>query len=93
MDKVSWLDLAVQASGAIVVCGMFLNYLSKQNDRSAATQAEFLRYLQSRDSQSKEIAASGHEALREHARSTAAQMADLKASIEALREDITGRTA
>lgn len=92
-----WVTVAIQASGAIAVCAMFLKYLQvKQKaddeariqflthlkEKDAAASADIdkqVEYLKSRDTQSKEIAQSGHAALNE----VAVQLSAIKERITA----------
>ena len=83
-----WITLAVQAGGAIAVCGMFLFFLMKKQaaddlsrneflEHMSNTNKENLQYLRERDKQSREIAEGGYSALRE-----------LSDKISQLREDL-----
>lgn len=85
-----WVSVAVQAGGAIAVCGMFLWFLKQKQIADDSARNEFLEhlsnkdkrgqeaadkqmeYLRSRDAQSKDIAMSGHDALREISKEVAA---------------------
>lgn len=67
-----WLTVAIQAGGAAGVCAMFLWFLSNMQKTASEKEARFFEqldkqtaYLRERDKQSKEIAFSGHAALRE----------------------------
>lgn len=80
---VDWIPVAVQAGGAIAVCGMFLWYLKTiktaedqaretflqhlvaKDEHQREVSKEYMSYLKDRDGQSKEIALTGHAALRE----------------------------
>jgi hypothetical protein len=70
------LQLLMHTAGAITVTGVFVWYLTKRDKQQHESMAELvsrherqnaasMEYLRSRDAQSKEIAASGHAALRE----------------------------
>ena len=85
-----WLAVAVQAGGAIAVCGMFLWFLKNKGEADDKARNEFLAHLQSkdelfqaslteRDKASKEIAKSGHDALRD----VSQQVNELRAEIRA----------
>ena len=63
-----WVSIAIQAGGAVGVCGMFLWHLNKKEVRFFAAMDKQTAYLQARDAQSKEIALSGHSALGEVAK-------------------------
>jgi DNA integrity scanning protein DisA with diadenylate cyclase activity len=58
MDPVDWGSLAIQAGGAITVCGMFLGYLVKRDKDTKTERREereqFLKHIQDKDDSHKE---------------------------------------
>lgn len=90
-----WITVAIQAGGAIGVCGMFILFLLKKQVADDTARDNFLQHLESkdqamstaidkqmsylreRDAQSKEIAMSGHDALREITREVSVMRATL----------------
>ena len=44
-----WINLAVQAGGAIAVCAMFLWYLTKKQGADDSARREFLDHLTQKD--------------------------------------------
>lgn len=65
-----WLTVAIQAGGAVGVCGMFLWYLREKDKQQKhliethqAQTTEQMSYLRERDKQSREVAKEGYEAL------------------------------
>ncbi len=44
-----WTQLAIQAGGAIAVCGMFLFYLKSMKQEEQAARAAFMTHLKDKD--------------------------------------------
>lgn len=91
--EVDLLNLLVQAGGAISVCGMFLWYLRRQregdderDDKFFAQLDKATAYLRERDEQSKQIALSGHSALRE----VAEQVSMVREELSRLKAEAAG---
>lgn len=83
--EMDWINLAIQASGAVGVCAMFIWYLQQTKKQDIDRESKFFEqldkqtsYLRDRDAQSKEIALNGHAALRDVAQELKALQSELK---------------
>lgn len=59
----SLLQIILNSSGALAVTALFVWYMIRRDKEATRFNDQQMKYLQSRDAQSKEIAASGHAAL------------------------------
>lgn len=57
------VQIILNSSGAVAVTALFVWYMVRRDKEMTRFNDQQMKYLQSRDAQSKEIAASGHAAL------------------------------
>jgi hypothetical protein len=84
-----WVNVAVQAGGAIAVCGMFLWFLLQKQKADDEARKEFLAhlhlkdqatatYLRERDVLARDVAGKGYDALKDLAR----EFSELRGAIQ-----------
>jgi hypothetical protein len=78
VEPKDWITLVVNAGGAVATCAMFLWYLIRKDKSTSEAMNQQMSYLKERDSQSKEIALNGHDALKEIGEKVAALTLEIK---------------
>lgn len=93
-----WLNIAIQAGGAIAVCAMFLWFLTKKQQADDAARKEFLAHLREKDAAASDVLQKHLAYMRERdkqskeiAKSGHETLSEVAKQVEALRAELAQR--